>query len=579
MSMPVGQSRAQPLQDRQRSSACSTAGSSQPSTTSPSTISWSTRARPRVESFSSRVATYDGHITPPDAGVVGQALADAGAPVDRGRERPVVVGEPQHRQHRAPGRRQPQVGVERRRVDQHAGVEQPVRVEQPLGLPDQVDGLARSTSAAAAPSGPGRHRARPTCCRRTTRPGRRRPRRSARKRRRPSRVVEREVDPHVHAAVAEVAVGHAVEPVLAQQRVEVAQVVAEPVRRHGGVLPARTAPGRSSERAASPAPSSRIRHSTACSAGSVTIRCGDARRRARPPAPATRTSAARAAGDLGEQPARRPAAGRAPGRRGSGPLDDPVVEALARDQRVLAAGPARRRPRRPWTGSRAPPARGAGASSTRVTSASSTTASVPSEPTRNRSKPAPVLGQQVLEGVAGDLPAEPAELGADRARGARRPGRRAAASVAGARSSRSRPLPVGERHRQRRPRCRRCVRSRAPGSRRRCCRSSRRWCSGCASTGRARSAARAAAASLLQGGVHHPGLHHAPSARSGSTAEHLVELPAGVDHDARPDRVAGDRGAGAAHGQRGPGRRARRRGWRAPRRRRAGRTTTCGGIR
>ncbi len=63
MSMPVGQSRAQPLQDRHRSSASSTAGSSKVSV--PLTTSWSTRARPRVESFSSRVARNDGHITPP----------------------------------------------------------------------------------------------------------------------------------------------------------------------------------------------------------------------------------------------------------------------------------------------------------------------------------------------------------------------------------------------------------------------------------------------------------------------------------------------------------------------------------
>ena len=57
MSTPVGQSDAQPLQDRQRSSASCTSSERHPSVTSvPLTISWSTRARPRVESFSSRVA-------------------------------------------------------------------------------------------------------------------------------------------------------------------------------------------------------------------------------------------------------------------------------------------------------------------------------------------------------------------------------------------------------------------------------------------------------------------------------------------------------------------------------------------
>ena len=68
MSTPVGQSREQPLQDRHRSSASCTSGERQPVTGPPgASISCSTRARPRVLSFSSRVATNDGHITPPDA--------------------------------------------------------------------------------------------------------------------------------------------------------------------------------------------------------------------------------------------------------------------------------------------------------------------------------------------------------------------------------------------------------------------------------------------------------------------------------------------------------------------------------
>ena len=56
MSTPVGQSDAQPLQARQRSRASATAGSAKPRTSDPSMASWSTRERPRVESFSSRVA-------------------------------------------------------------------------------------------------------------------------------------------------------------------------------------------------------------------------------------------------------------------------------------------------------------------------------------------------------------------------------------------------------------------------------------------------------------------------------------------------------------------------------------------
>ena len=55
----------------------------------------------------------------------------------------------------------------------------------------------------------------------------------------PAGVLELEVDAHVHAAVAEVAVGDAVEPAVLEQRVEVAQVGAELLRRDRGVLPAR----------------------------------------------------------------------------------------------------------------------------------------------------------------------------------------------------------------------------------------------------------------------------------------------------------------------------------------------------
>ena len=236
MSMPVGQSRAQPLQDRHRSSASSTAGSSKSRT--PVATSWSTRARPRVESFSSRVATYDGHITPPERGVVGDALADAGAAVHGPGERPGVVGQPQRRTHGALWRGEPEVGVERRRVDQHTRVEQVVGVEDPLGLLHQRDRLRRSTSAAAARSAPGRRRARRTSSRRTTPPGRRRSPRTRGYLPRPRGVLELEVDPHVHAAVAEVAVGNAVQRALLEERVEVAQVGAELGGRHGGVLPA-----------------------------------------------------------------------------------------------------------------------------------------------------------------------------------------------------------------------------------------------------------------------------------------------------------------------------------------------------
>ena len=75
MSIPVGQSDRQPLHDRHRSSASCTSGERQPPVTVvPLTISCNTRARPRVESFSSRVARYDGHITPPVAALSARHL-------------------------------------------------------------------------------------------------------------------------------------------------------------------------------------------------------------------------------------------------------------------------------------------------------------------------------------------------------------------------------------------------------------------------------------------------------------------------------------------------------------------------
>ena len=78
MSVPVGQSDAQPLHARHRSSASVTAGSRRPSTSEPSSASWRIRARPRVLSFSSRVAAYDGHITPG-----GEGATHAPTPVHR----------------------------------------------------------------------------------------------------------------------------------------------------------------------------------------------------------------------------------------------------------------------------------------------------------------------------------------------------------------------------------------------------------------------------------------------------------------------------------------------------------------
>ena len=78
--------------------------------------------------------------------------------------------------------------------------------------------------------------------------------------------IQREVDADMDAAVPEVPVGDAVQAVLDEERLEFAEVGTQPGRRDRGVLqPAR--PGRSKARAASPAPSSRIRQSARMPAG------------------------------------------------------------------------------------------------------------------------------------------------------------------------------------------------------------------------------------------------------------------------------------------------------------------------
>ena len=237
MSTPVGQSDAQPLQDRQRSSASSTAGSAQAA---------DQRA---VERLLEHPGAAAGGVLLVAGGEVGGAHHAGGRSARRTCRRRCSGA----RRRRASRRRagaaarcvtaaragRAQVGVERRRVDQDAGVEQVVGVadrldraeerdrllvvhqRQQLGAGPAVAVLAgeRAAVARAAASAP--------AVRNSRKPGgRRRPGSNG------------EVDPHVHAAVAEVAVGHAVEAVLAQQVVEVAQPGAEVLGRDGGVLPA-----------------------------------------------------------------------------------------------------------------------------------------------------------------------------------------------------------------------------------------------------------------------------------------------------------------------------------------------------
>ena len=156
---------AQPLQARQRSSASPTAGS----------------ASPPDQGAVERLLQHPGAAAGGVLLVAGRevrrahhAARSTGAthlptPVQRCTASP---SEPPSWASRRAGRtRQPradraQVGVERRRVDEHAGVEQVVGVADRLDRGEQPRATRRRTSAAAAPTGPGRRRARRTASRR-----------------------------------------------------------------------------------------------------------------------------------------------------------------------------------------------------------------------------------------------------------------------------------------------------------------------------------------------------------------------------------------------------------------------------
>ncbi len=132
--------------------------------------------------------------------------------------------------------RQPQVGVQGRRPDQDAGVEQVVGVEEPFDGREQGQRGRRVHPRQQLRTGPAvavlaRHR--PTVGGGQVGGRLDEPPVGGRA----ARLADREVDPAVHAALAEVPVGQAVQPVPGEQRLEVPQVGAEPCRRDGGVLP------------------------------------------------------------------------------------------------------------------------------------------------------------------------------------------------------------------------------------------------------------------------------------------------------------------------------------------------------
>ena len=224
---------------------------------------------------------------------------------------------------------------------------------------------------------------------------------------RPGGVLELEVDPHVHAAVAEVAVGNAVQRALLEQRVEVAQVGAELGGRHGGVLPAglRRAAQRTGRQAgavlADP-PQRELLRDVGDDPVRYAGRAGDLRAQGTRPPPRSQpvTSA-------NSQPPPSGSSGRRCTMSG-----DPLVEALAGDQRVLQQGGygVRR------VGHRRVAEHGQRAERSvldqahgRVEDDAQGALGADEEPV----EPAAVLREQVLEGVAGDLAAEATELGAD----------------------------------------------------------------------------------------------------------------------------------------------------------------------
>ena len=404
MSTPVGQSRRQPLQARQRSSASSTSSASSPGSR-PLTASCSTRARPRVESFSSPVARYDGHITPPLPVLSATHLP---TPVQR------CTASTRPRSSRSRSRTGPaSVGAASRTsassgagTHEDAGVEEVVRVRERLDPSHQgqrlrgvhpaeqlragpaVSMLARQ--AAAVPGGQvgglldeGAVAA--------------------------AAVVRGEVeaDADVEAAVAEVAVRRPVQPVGGEQGIEVAQVGTQALRWDGGVLPPGLA-GRVGGAGRQPGAVLADPPDRCLLADVVDDAVVPGARRAHHQVAARHHLGPVVPGDLDQQP---PAAGRHRGHRGHQACQS-LVHPLARHGVVLQHG--------------GHGIRGLGHAGV----AEDHEDAVPGLAHQPHGRlgdhgegalaadeeaverPA-VLGEQVLEGVAGPLPGEPAELGAD----------------------------------------------------------------------------------------------------------------------------------------------------------------------
>ncbi len=162
MSVPVGQSLAQPLQDRQRSRASWTSGARNPPVTRrPSIISCSTRARPRVESFSSRVAWKDGHMTPLDPALSAMHLP---TPVHRWTALPKSPSSCSSRSPSRPSSRSRDDSGPRRSASSGLGRTRTPGLSRSSGSNTPLTWANRSMASAEYISGSSSDRARPSPC-------------------------------------------------------------------------------------------------------------------------------------------------------------------------------------------------------------------------------------------------------------------------------------------------------------------------------------------------------------------------------------------------------------------------------
>ena len=324
----------------------------------------------------------------------------------------LVVGPPQRARWLPQGAGQLEVGLGRTRVDQDARVEDPQRVTDGLGVSEEVQHLGdvhraqqrRAGTAVAVLTGEGAAVGRDEHGRLVE---------EASERGRTVALPQTEVDPHVDAAVAEVAVGHTVEAVPGEQRLEVAQVGAQAIRRNGRVLPAGVGgagqapcgqPG-----AVLPDPPQR---GLLDDVGDDPVVQG---RRIGGDTLRERTRFRLGVGrDLGEEPAAAARQHRDAAVPVADHADDAVVEAFAGDQWVPedprhgVGGVGHRGIAEHGEGA---PGRVAHEPDGRAKDDGERALAAHQEPI----EPATVLGEQLLEGVAGDLAGEPAEAGPDQA--------------------------------------------------------------------------------------------------------------------------------------------------------------------